>query len=187
MFTMMVEGLDTLDKDLEDMQPRIDEAITAGLKVVLSDWSQMLPSIVERDVYDKYEPKSYVRTDVMVSPKSMWGTVTKNTLDFRYEFSTEMSSANTGAYYSDSDDVIRAIQDGKRYPWGLTLQPRPFWDTFVSKELIGGEAEKSLVNGMNNHDRDLKATATGEPISIESSDTFGELHGDPQGSILHKN
>ena len=176
----------SLNQDFEEIIEKKDKAVTAGLKIVLSDFVTSLQSHVQEDVYNAYAPKKYVRTNEMINPENMQGSVKENVLSFNYEFSTEMTNANHGNYYENSDDVIRAIQDGKNYPWGVKIEPRLFWDKFVSEQLIGGQAEKSLVNGMNLHDKTLKVISTKNSAIIEGNDSFGELHGTPQGGMLFK-
>lgn len=181
MLDVKVEGLDSLDKDLESLTEKIDTAVTAGLNTVLGDFKDSLASHVQEDAYKKYKPKKYKRTGAMGDEKNMTGNVSGNVLDFLYEFETE----SDGNYYEDSDDVIRVVQSGKNYLWGVAIDPRPFWDNFIKEQLIGGQAEMSLARGMNAHDPTLQVKATKGTTIIDGDDTFGELHGAPQGSILN--
>ena len=187
MFDVTVEGLDSLDKDLEEFSQKVDKAIPAGLKTVLGDFTDSLASHVQTDVYEAYAPIDYERTGAMGDKGNMTGDISGNVLNFLYEFSTEMKPVNKGRYYQDSDDVIRAVQDSD-YLWFVgrrNIPERPFWDNFVSEQLIGGQAEMSLARGMNAHDPTLQVKATKGTTIIDGDDTFGELHGAPQGSILN--
>ena len=116
----------------------------------------------------------------MGSEKNMTGNVSGNVLDFLYEFDTE----SDGNYYEDSDDVIRVVQSGKNYLWGVKIDPRPFWDNFIKEQLIGGQAEMSLVRGMNAKDSTLGVKSTKNSTTIDGSDTFNELNGNPKGETI---
>ena len=54
MFNVTVEGLDSLDEDLESLTEKIDTAVTAGLNTVLGDFKDSLASHVQEDAYKKY-------------------------------------------------------------------------------------------------------------------------------------
>lgn len=180
---MTIDGIDSIDEDFDKFLPNVNKAVTAGLKTVLSDFQESLASHVQTDVYAAYKPLDYVRSGAMGDKSNMTGAVNGNTLKFEYTFPTEMTE-NYGLYFAESDDVIKAIQDSN-YLWNvgnMEIPERPFWDNFVTEQLIGGQAEKSLVNGMNSNNKDLHATATGETY-IDSEDTYGELHGDPTGAV----
>ena len=180
MFNVTVEGLDSLDEDLESLTEKIDTAVTAGLNTVLGDFKDSLASHVQEDAYKKYKPKKYKRTGAMGDEKNMTGNVSGNVLDFLYEFDTE----SDGNYYEDSDDVIRVVQSGKNYLWGVAIKPRPFWDNFIKEQLIGGQAEMSLVRGMNAKDSTLGVKSTENSTIIDGNDTFNELNGDPKGETI---
>ena len=180
MFNVTVEGLDSLNEDLESLTEKIDAAVTAGLNTVLGDFKDSLASHVQEDAYKKYKPKKYKRTGAMGDEKNMTGNVSGNVLDFLYEFDTE----SDGNYYEDSDDVIRVVQSGKNYLWGVAIDPRPFWDNFIKEQLIGGQAEMSLVRGMNAKDSTLGVKSTKNSTTIDGSDTFNELNGDPKGETI---
>lgn len=180
MFDVTVEGLDSLDKDLESLTEKIDTAVTAGLNTVLGDFKDSLASHVQEDAYKKYKPKKYKRTGAMGDEKNMTGNVKGNVLDFSYEFDTE----SDGNYYEESDDVIRVVQSGKNYLWGVAIKPRPFWDNFINEQLIGGQAEMSLVRGMNAKYSTLGVESTKDSTTIDGSDTFNELNGDPKGESI---
>ena len=180
MFNVTVERLDSLDEDLKSLTEKIDTAVTAGLNTVLGDFKDSLASHVQEDAYKKYKPKKYKRTGAMGDEKNMTGKVSGNVLDFLYEFDTE----SDGNYYEESDDVIRVVQSGKNYLWGVAIKPRPFWDNFINEQLIGGQAEMSLVRGMNAKDSTLGVESTKDSTTIDGSDTFNELNGDPKGESI---
>lgn len=180
MFDVKVEGFDSLDEDLKSLTEKIDTAVTAGLHTVLGDFKDALASHVQEDAYKQYKPRKYKRTGAMGNKDNMTGNVSGNVLDFLYEFETE----SDGNYYEDSDDVIRVVQSGKNYLWGVKIDPRPFWDNFINEQLIGGQAEVSFVRGMNAKDSTLGVKSTKNSTTIDGSDTFNELNGDPKGESI---
>lgn len=174
MFRVSVSGVENIIKDYEEMMPHIDNAVEAGLYSVASDMTANLIQHVNDDVYAEYQPKSYERTGEMVDRSNIDSDITsKNRLIFTYEFGTESEKP----YYRNSDDVIRAIQDGENYPWGVVIKRRPFWDNFIAEELFDGKAETSFVAGLNAYDKELKATSTPNSTILDGNDTI-----DPHGS-----
>lgn len=173
MFSIKVEGLESLQKEFdEEFMPRVNKAVTAGLKAVASDLTASLGKHIQEDVYGAYEPKVYRRrmsNGGMSDAKNITTNITGQTLTLDYSFDTETpvyykdgKPEYTWAWYKDSDDVIRAIQTNKSYPTAHPTdecEPRPFWNNFVTDNFINGKAEISFVKAMNTFDGDLKAVA----------------------------
>lgn len=178
MFRATVTGLENIEKDYEAFMPRVDKAIEAGLFAVANDMRASLIQHVEDDVYAAYTPISYKRTYEMKDSDNIDTDVNGRRLVLTYQFDTESKKP----YYKNSDDVIRAIQDGY-YLWNGTeeIPLRPFWENFIKEQFLDGKAEESFVAGINAKDRDLDARATAGATKLdgnESNDTQGNpVHG----------
>lgn len=185
MFQATVSGLENIEKDYEAFMPRVDKAIEAGLFAVANDMKASLIQHVENDVYDEYKPISYERTYEMKNRDNMNTDVNGRRLVFTYQFDTESNPP----YYTNSDDVIRAIQDGKehgRYLWNVykrPIPPRPFWDNFVAEQFLDGKAEESFVAGINARYRDLDAKVTAGATKLDGNES-DDLHGLPEHGIV---
>lgn len=189
-----IEGLNSIEQELEDeFMPRVDRAIQKGLSVTASDMTISLEKHIRSDVYEKYTPLAYIRrarggmlnTDETIDTKIEYG----DTLYFTYNFPVtpsfwrEDSKYMKYGYYEfmDGDDAIRAIQDGKNYPTvtPMGIPPRPFWDNFLTEQLIGRDIEKSFVKGVNMADGDLGAEEVGG-YDLRDRQDSDDLHDKPE-------
>lgn len=169
-----VEGIDSIDKDFDAVMKEIDNAVNYGLEVVGTEMKASLRVHIMDDVYDQYEPEVYKRrVDYPEYGVSMMdsGNIEEQIENGRLHFSYVFSGLNTefkGApYYRQSDKIIKAIQDGVNYPWNekIEIEPRPFWDNFVSDMFDEGLAEKYLVQAMNYYDDRLQVKSDGKVIN----------------------
>lgn len=185
MFRATVTGLENIEKDYEAFMPRVDKAIEAGLFAVANDMRASLIQHVEDDVYAAYTPISYKRTYEMKDRDNIDTDVNGRRLVLTYQFDTESEPP----YYTNSDDVIRAIQDGKahgNYLWNVykrSIKPRPFWDNFVAEQFLDGKAEESFVTGINAKYRDLEARATAGATKLDGNES-DDLHGDFEHGVV---
>lgn len=168
-----LNGLNAIDKDYKKELKKINNAIPAGLVSVGEDLCEALQQHVEKDVYAKYTPKSYVRTGEMADINNMNVSITGNVLNFEYKFNTESESP----YFENSDDVIRAVQDSQ-YLWdvnNLNIPQRPFWDEFYAEQIGDGKVDISFAFGLNRYDPTLKATPEKNAVTFDGQDST-DLH-----------
>ena len=114
MLELEVEGLESLTNDFEQQVAKIEHIIPKALSVVGDELVASLQKHVKKDVYEAYKPKVYKRSGAMVNPENMGVYIKGNTLHFEYSFNTESAEP----YFTDSDDVIAAIQDSS-YLWNV--------------------------------------------------------------------
>ena len=181
-----MSGLDSLQKEIDEkFLPRVDKAVEAGLMHVASDMRASLKEHVQKEVYDKYKPKAYIRTGAMADDSSIDTDLRSgNRLILTYSFPTESDKP----YYEDSDDVIRVIQEGTAYGtylWDVhrTIPARPFWNDFVGEQLVEGQAQASFVEGMNAKDKSLNVVYTPTGIILDGEDS-DDLNGLPEGKVI---
>lgn len=195
MLEIKIEGVESLAKEFTDeFMPRVDKAITAGLKAVANDMTASLREHIQTDVYDAYTPDDYVRRGKHVGGMldednfpDVESAVKGNTLTYFYSFKPKPSSWYSGRddyeEYADGDDSIRAIQTGKGYPTvgdlyeNGELVKRPFWTNFVTDYFGGGNADISLANGMNSADSRLGVTSDKQKVQVDVSDLAHEPSG----------
>lgn len=176
-----VEGIDSIDKDFDAVMKEIDNAVNYGLDIVKEDMTNALQVHIIEDVYEKYEPRVYLRRfdypeyGVSMSDSSnMDGWIENGRLHFFYTFSGWNTAFEDFPHYSQSDKIIKAIQDGGNYPWDVALEPRPFWDNFVADMIDKGMAEQYLVKAMNYYDDRLQVKGDGKVI--KDGNDGGNLH-----------
>lgn len=168
-FKTTISGIESIQKDIdEQFMPRVEKAVEAGLNHVASDMVSSLQEHIQHDVYDAYTPTDYIRRGYnggMIDPQFMDYAVQNNVLTFDYEPPTSPSywrKTETWNDFDDSDDMIRAIQSGRRYPtYGdiRRIGQRLFWSNFVKEQFADGKAEASFVSGINAYDKTLRAKA----------------------------
>lgn len=173
MLNFKLEGLNAIDKEYKKEIKKIDNAIPAGLVSVGEDLCESLQQHVEKDVYGKYSPKSYVRTGEMADLNNMNVSINGSILDFEYRFRTESNPP----YFENSDDVIRAIQDSE-YLWDvgqMNIPKRPFWDEFYAEQIGDSKVDISFAFGLNRYNPTLKATPQKGSVIIDGNDST-DLH-----------
>lgn len=173
MLDIEVEGLDSLTNDFEQQVAKIEHIIPKALSVVGEELVASLQRRVRKDVYATYKPKVYKRTGEMADPANMNVSVQGNTLHFEYRFDTKSAKP----YFTDSDDVIAAVQDSS-YLWNvgaLNIPERPYWDNFFMEELGDGKVDSALARGLNRYDPELKARAKQGSIEFDGQDS-NDLH-----------
>lgn len=187
-FRVVASGLESLQKEVdEQFMARVDKAVEAGLKHVASDMKANLQEHIQHDVYDKYTPTDYIRREYnggMIDPQFIDYAIQNNVLTFDYEPPTSPSNwkrANHWWDYDDNDDMIRAIQSGRRYPTATPdAEARPFWSNFVKEQFADGKAEASFVSGINAYDKTLKAKADrGTNLDSEDIAASNDLSKEP--------
>ena len=180
MLKFEIEGLESIDNDFKSLSQEIEKSIPTGLKVVASDMVNVLQQYIQKEVYNKYSPKNYIRRQQeggMISSENMYYNVSGNTLSFNYEFPTSPSLWAKVPYssyseFEDGDDAIKAIQTGAHYPtYGNIpgIKPRPFWNLFVLDYFGTGLAVNALVEGINSYNSKFSAQTT-KSVSLESTD-----------------
>ena len=173
MLQVEIEGLESIKTDLENQMKHINSLIPKALHVVGEELVASLQRHVRKDVYAAYKPKVYKRTGEMADPANMNVSVQGNTLHFEYRFDTKSAKP----YFTDSDDVIAAVQDSS-YLWNvgaLNIPERPYWDNFFMEELFDGKVDSALARGLNRYDPELKARAKQGSIEFDGQDS-GDLH-----------
>ena len=182
MLELEVEDLESLKKDIEQQVAKIEHIIPKALSVVGDELVASLQKHVKKDVYEAYKPKVYKRSGAMVNPENMGVYIKGNTLHFEYSFNTESAEP----YFTDSDDVIAAIQDSS-YLWNvgdMNIPERPFWDEFYMEEFGDGKVDSALARGINRYAPELKARAKQGSIIFDGKDS-NDLHGSElRGTIV---
>lgn len=173
MLRVEIEGLESIKTDLDNQMQHINSLIPKALHVVGEELVASLQRRVRKDVYATYKPKVYKRTGEMADPANMNVSVQGNTLHFEYRFDTKSAKP----YFTDSDDVIAAVQDSS-YLWNvgaLNIPERPYWDNFFMEELDDGKVDSALARGLNRYDPELKARAKQGSIEFDGQDS-NDLH-----------
>lgn len=181
MLRVEIEGLESIKTDLDNQMNHINSLIPKALHVVGEELVASLQKHVNKDVYAAYKPKVYKRTGEMADPANMNVSVQGNTLHFEYRFDTKSAKP----YFTDSDDVIAAVQDSS-YLWNvgaLNIPERPYWDNFIMEALGDGKVDNALARGLNRYDAKLNAKAEEGSIIPDGNDTTS-LHGGLRGSVV---
>lgn len=179
-----VEGIDSIDKDFDAVMKEIDNAVNYGLDIVKEDMKNTLQVHIIEDVYEQYTPIIYLRRfdypeygESMSDGETMDGWIENGRLHFFYTFGGWHALYPDDPYYPEGDKIIKTIQDGTKYPsypWGVRINPRPFWDNFVADMIDKGMAEQYLVKAMNYYDDRLQVKGDGKVI--KDGNDGGNLH-----------
>lgn len=189
-FNVTIEGIESIQQDLNTETTQIYQAIPTALQQVGSDMIATLQKHINDEWYHRYTPRSYKRrTDnpalgtPLGSESNMAYSVSGASLDFTYIPTGEHQ--NNSWHTRDGDDLIDSIQLGKL---AGSPPPRPFWNSFVNDEEHNGVIN-SFISGMKSkyqvieegNPRDVigivnESALEGEiPLNILSDETDDDL------------
>ncbi|MEG1757790.1 MAG: hypothetical protein RR235_04950 [Oscillospiraceae bacterium] len=188
-----VEGLETLDADMEAINARVRAAAAEAMPFLAERLKESLRRHIDTDVYGAYSPKEYPRRSHNPEFGTPLNDVETNTLtvvrmngvllDYKPSGAHSGTTADLSPYsaWYDADDprplvpnpangdeLVRRIESGNGYDWGGFDMARPFFGQFVTEQIEGGEAEYNLVSIMNMVDSGLLVTVSGSSIRDES-------------------
>lgn len=176
MLDVKIEGVESLQHDLDEFNTKVNKGINYGLKAVASELTPCLQRHIQTDVYDAYVGDYERRYDHPQYGRSIFS---QNNMDYHFlvggrgvEFTYEPQGRNTrypsAPYYTNGDSIIDVIQQDKGYLWVDSIgTKRPFWDNFVKDVIHSGD--QWFVRGFNEHDSQVQATPSGNLIG-EASD-----------------
>lgn len=150
-FNVTIEGVESIQQDLNNEATQIYQAIPTALHQVGSDMIATLQKHIEEVWYydHGFYPKEYKRrTDnpslgtPLGSEKNMAYSVSGTSLDFTYMPTGEHK--DKAWHDRDGDDLIVSIHLGKLLG---DPPPRPFWNSFVNDEEHNGVIN-SFAKGM---------------------------------------
>lgn len=183
-----VTGLNTITKDMTEINKRINTAAFQALPSVYNTLEKRLHMNVMVDVYEAVdEPKIYQRrkdhpefgtplSDVRAAIKNIEFYKTVPTLKFDYLPSGQHSGklANGEPMWQnplDGDALIERIESGNGYEWPKRqMPPREYFTNFKNDIIEGGVAESALVKGMNFVDPDLQVKVGGGKTTRDEND-----------------
>ena len=169
-----ISGLESLDKDFEDLTGRVNSAMAAAMPGVASVMENKLREQITRDVYAKWMPSVYERR--RDNPQLGTSLIDKSVIDAVPDGdSARLTYEPVGDQYQwdnplDGDALIERIETGRGYEWPVNPGKRPFWDNFVKELIDNGAAAKALVDGMNAADRELGVTLEGNDAVRDPED-----------------
>lgn len=151
MLDIKIEGVESIQSDLDEFKTKVNRGINYGLKAFASELTPCLQRHIQSDVYETYEPKDYIRRHN--HPQYGRSIFHSNNMEYHFlsggngvEFSYEPDGRNNlypdSPYYTDGDSIISVIQQDKGYLWlkdGSIGKKRPFWDNFVKDVIHSGE------------------------------------------------
>lgn len=117
--------------ELRNTEPQITSAMESVAAVAKS----ALQSHIQSDVYDKWNPTTYVRTGAIINMgESVRETVSSSEMTLRYlpDGSSDQWQNPVGG-----DALVARIESGSGYEWRRHPGPRPFWKSFVN-EMVNG-------------------------------------------------
>lgn len=134
-----------LEQAIADLAPIVQSA----LEDVGNDAKYLLEEHIQADVYDKFEPREYIRrygggglidtesnTRIPYAIAQTRGAWLKGLMTLRY---TPDGSSSQWEHPANGDELIGRIESGSGYEWSRRPGPRPFWQNFVN-ELTDGQA-----------------------------------------------
>jgi len=117
--------------ELKKTEPMLEVAMSSVAAVAKG----ALQSHIQTDVYDKWNPTTYVRTGAIIDMgTSVRQTVTSGEMTLRY---LPDGSSEQWRNPTSGDELIGRIESGSGYEWRKHPGPRPFWKAFVD-EMIDG-------------------------------------------------
>ena len=180
MLAIKVEGVDSIQRDIDEFSRDVEIATSYGMRTVASELAPALQKHIREDVYEAYAPQRYERRydhpeygHSLYDVGNMNWSIVKNGGNESVEFTYEPNGRNThypGArYWGDGDTIIDVLQKDDGYLWrgmdGIGKQRR-FWDNFVDE--VGKEADKWFVSGFNEYPHDLRAVKDDNVIREDS-------------------
>lgn len=114
-------------KALHETEPMI----TAALQSVAGAAKASLQSHIQTDVYDKFQPREYIRTGAIINMgEAVRETVSSAEMTLRY---LPDGSSDQWRNPVGGDALIERIESGSGYEWRRRPGPRPFWQAFVDE------------------------------------------------------
>lgn len=125
---------DEFRTELQKIEPRIEN----GMAAVASAARSSLKSHIQSDVYDKWNPSTYLRTGAIISDGAMETSVSSYRMSLEY---TPDGSSEQWEHPVSDNALVARIESGSGYEWRKHPGPRPFWQKFVDEMINGGMAE----------------------------------------------
>lgn len=146
--TITIQGMDALDKELQDALYEMKKPIKRGLQTAASTLAPALRQHIADDWYDEWgPPRKYLRrTDYPEYGEGLYAQVEEAVVrddailfeyspsgEYRYQKGHASSNAN-------GDELINIIQYNRGWQFkptldrqGREIKPRPFWNNFVNE------------------------------------------------------
>lgn len=152
-----------LDEDMAALEQRFKAALAGAMPTLREDLSQCLFEHVQGDVYEKFDPKEYIRRGEYGGLADIDGntqfTVSEDSVSMDYQPSGESEQVESPL---NGDALIGRIEHlDPPYDWTRRPPARPFFENFVTEMVEDGRAEKKLVWAMNQQDGELEIEANG--------------------------
>lgn len=134
-----------LKQELVSELKKIEPGIKNAMEYVASVAKTALQYHVQADVYDKFEPKEYIRTGAIIDMnRSTRTSVSSSEMTLRY---LPDGSSDQWQNPVSGDALIERIESGQGYEWRRKPGPRPFWGAFVD-EMIDSEFARAFDSAM---------------------------------------
>lgn len=153
-----VEGTETIAADLQKELQTIGRQFAQGLINAAPDIKDTLTKHIQRDVYDKLEPKEYNRRrfdggiidlDSNCTVKPYEGSVDGDQISVAVRLSYKPDgTSDQWAQPRHGDALIGRIESGDGYEW-WSPGKRPFWKNFVDELIEGGALADAVFYGLN--------------------------------------
>ena len=178
--TIGISGLESLDKDLKDMQTRIETAVRNSMDTIGVQMKDALKTHIETDVYDAYTPTVYKRRSEHPSLGTPLNDMDANTYIFNKGAGVTLVYLPTGDHAvskwsgADGDNLVGRIEKkSPAYNWGDDDVPeRPFFQNFVSEMTDEGELERFFMEAMAGNGFIVESDGSG--VIRESEDGYYE-------------
>ena len=122
------------DELRNNIEPRLETAMAA----VAAAAKASLKSHIQSDVYDKWNPTTYLRTGGIISDGAIETTATRYRMSLEYE---PDGSSSQWEHPVSGNALVGRIEGGSGYEWGKHPGPRRFWQSFVDEMISSGMAE----------------------------------------------
>lgn len=152
-----------LDEDLAALEQRFRAALAASLPTLKEEMATCLFEHVQGDVYEKFDPKEYIRRGEYGGLADIDGntqfTVSEDSVSMDYQPSGESEQVENPL---DGDALIGRIEHlDPPYDWTRRPPARPFFENFLTEMIEDNRAEETLVRAMNQQDAELQIEANG--------------------------
>lgn len=165
-----------LDEDLKAIESQIMAAMAAAMPELKKDMADCLAEHVQGDVYEKFDPKTYVRRGEYGGLADIEGSslfdVRQNGVRMIYLPSGESEQVEDPI---NGDALIGRIENrNPDYDWTRKPRKRPFFTRFLEEMIEDGRAERTLVFAMNRANRTLGATSDGVSTLRDGDEGYSE-------------
>ena len=180
MLTVKVQGVESIQSDVDEFNRDVAIASNYGLRTVASELTPALQRHIRKDVYEAYTPRRYQRRydhpeygrslfDIGNMNWSLAKNGGRESVEFTYEPNGQNKHYPNARFYPDGDTIIDVLQEDRGYLWrnmeGIGKERR-FWDRFIDD--VVKESDGWFVSGFNEYSRDLRAVKDGKVIREES-------------------